>query len=104
MTTRQTQPVRVAPGGEHGTRQELEALQGAAPLAVDQPLLGSAGGGGGAAASPPRSAFAPTDRPNQPATAGLPSAGPSGLSDPDMLLRIMYQMTGDPYLLRLLRS
>ena len=107
-----SQPVRVAPGGNYGTRQELEALQAAAPMAVADPILPSQAAGtpstprgpNTSGVTPPSGVFGATERPRQPVTAGLPSNSAPTLTDPDMLLRIMYQMTGDPALLRLMSN
>lgn len=64
------QPVRVAPGGEYGSRQEMEQLQSGAEMQ----------GGGGAAPLPqPTPLTAPTERPDEPITAGAalgPGVGP----------------------------
>lgn len=54
------QPVKVAPGGEYGSRQEMEAVQSGAPMAES----------GGAPAPAPVPLNAPTQRPDEPITAG----------------------------------
>lgn len=59
-----TQPIRVAPGGEYGSRQEMQAIQGGADMQ---------GGGGNTAPVVPFDA--PTQNPNEPVTAGA-DAGP----------------------------
>lgn len=59
-----SQPQMVASGGEYGSRQEMENLQGSAPMQ---------GGGGGAptpGAAPPVPLNAPSQRPEEPVTAG----------------------------------
>lgn len=100
------QPTRVAPGGQYGARQAMESLQQAAPMA--------AGGGGqpspstnSPTAAPLPAAFAPTQRPNEPITAGLPSM-PAAQSlaqlDADALLRLMIRRFPHPQLVRLLRG
>jgi hypothetical protein len=53
------QPVRHVPGMEWGGGQELDAIQGAAPMYA-QP-----------APKPPVGLFAPSERPNEPVTAGI---------------------------------
>lgn len=68
-----TQPVRVAPGGEYGSRQEMEAIQSSADMQ----------GGGGMSAPPPQLTplGAPSARPDEPVTAGAPAGpgiGPQG--------------------------
>lgn len=66
------QPIRVAPGGAYGERQEMAALQGSAPMAQ--------------AASMPMEPVpfdAPTQYPDEPVTAGAPvgdGPGPEALS------------------------
>lgn len=75
------QPVRVAPGGEYGSRQEMEEIQSSAPMAEQS-----------APASAPRPTpiNAPTARPDEPITAGAPvgpGVGPEAagiLSDHEM--------------------
>lgn len=59
------QPVRVAPGGEYGSRQEMEAIQSGSPMQ----------GGGGAPAPSLTPLSAPTANPGEPVTAGA-DAGP----------------------------
>lgn len=57
----------VAPGGEYGSRKEMEAIQGSAPMQ----------GGGGRTTPPPAPTplDAPSARPGEPITAGA-DAGP----------------------------
>lgn len=64
LAEQRPQPVRVARGGTYGTRQQSEAAQRAVPLPEVVPL------------------DAPTARPDEPLTAGLPSGpgpGPEAL-------------------------
>lgn len=57
-----TQGAMVAPGGEYGSRKEMEAIQGSAPMQ---------GGGGGTTPPPsPVPLDAPSQFPDQPGTAG----------------------------------
>lgn len=57
-----TQPTRVAPGGEYGSRQEMESIQSGAPMQ---------GGGGDTAPPPPTIPLdAESQAPNEPITAG----------------------------------
>lgn len=98
------QPIREMPASEtggHGTRAEMEALQQAAPLpeVVDEPAVPTAERPlvpGGA------NIFRPTDRPSEPQTAGLVQEPQLLPEDPDMLLRQIYAVFPDPYLLRLI--
>ena len=77
-----TQGQMVAPGGEYGARQEMESIQGGAPMM---------GGGGSTptAAAPQidRSSLvpfdAPTARPDEPVTAGADSYQEMGVSQID---------------------
>lgn len=97
-----TQPVRVAPGGAYGSRQAaVEQQQGA-------PMYAAAPPGGG---PPVPSVFRPTDRPNEPITAGLPigpGPGPeTGMldpGDPDVILQALYKILPHPEIARLMMS
>lgn len=64
------QATRIAPGGEYGSRQQMEAIQGGAPMQ---------GGGGGTTPPPDVTPLgAPSARPDEPVTAGADSgAGPN---------------------------
>lgn len=97
------QPIREMPASEtggQGTRAEMEALQQAAPLpeVVDEQVATSerplVPGG--------QNIFRPTERPDEPQTAGLVQEPQLLPDDPDMLLRQIYAVYPDPYLLRLL--
>jgi hypothetical protein len=101
------QPIRAASNQPYGARQATETQQAAAPLA--------SGGGGAAPRStgtvgangsplPPIDAFGPTQRPNEPMTAGLGQEGLYSPDDPDLPIRIMYQLYPHPSLARLLES
>lgn len=76
-----TQPVRVAPGGEYGSRQEMESIQSGAPM--------RGGGSTSPAASQaplpqPTPLDAPTARPDEPVTAGMnsfPETRPNQMDD-----------------------
>ena len=96
--TQNTQPVRVAPGGKYGARKALESQQSAIPLPDNvarlpaQPAVAPV-------ARP--DIFGPTQRPNEPVTAGAAlGAGPSNLGvlpdDPVELLRILNTMFPSP--------
>lgn len=76
------QGARYMAGGQYGEGQEMMDLQTSAPMskapAVPKPRAGRGGGGarqdGGAGVTP---LFAPTERPDEPITAGAPfGAGP----------------------------
>lgn len=105
------QPIRVAPGGEYGSRQALVSQQQAAPLAA-------ASEGRGGTAGPGRPAvpsqltegiFGPTRRPDEPVTAGIPmGAGTDGTNllptDPVEFARAVFHLAPSPDLQRLLRA
>lgn len=64
-----TQGQMIAPGGPYGSRQDMAAIQGGAPMA---------GGGGGTPAPSPVPLDAPSARPSEPITAGAElGAGPT---------------------------
>ena len=106
----QNQPVRVATGGAYGERKALESQQAGAPLASNTGSPSQAGGLPSrpvAAPSTPNGIFGPTQRPDQ---SGLTGAGLPGIpgssvlpEDPDMLLRAMFSIAPNPYLLRLIQ-
>lgn len=64
-----TQPVRVAPGGEYGSRQEMEAIQGAADMQ----------GGGGSTPPPAIPLGAASQSPEEPLTAGADAGAGLGM-------------------------
>ena len=102
------QPVKAAPGGEYGQVTELKNAQRVIPLpnanALPPPRVQQAqpvpGGGGAPLIAPGELNFeAPTERPNEPVTAGLPvgpGPGPEALNLPSDVstiaanLRTMY--------------
>lgn len=96
-----SQPQRVASGGDFGERKAMQAQQSAAPMQSDE---------GPAPPGLVEGAFAATQRPNEPLTAGSPEgpgrtprAGATPLErDPDLLLRAMYRRYPHPDLERLL--
>ena len=59
-----TQPQMIAPGGEYGSRQEMQSIQGGAPM--------QGGGGASTPAPSPIPLDAPTQNPGEPVTAGAP--------------------------------
>lgn len=104
------QPVRAYQAEKHGDRQRLINQQRMAPLEqaggppAPQPTAPGQGGGG----VPRESVFGPTNRPGEPPTAGLPfgpGAGPltTPQSEAEDIIRAAFQMTNDPYLLKLLQ-
>ena len=105
-----SQPIRVPAGGSYGQRQAAEALQGAAPL-PDETGAGPVNPGGGApqglgpqAPPPLPSLTAPTNRPNEPITAGARMPDQNQMPDPDLVLRVLYDKTHNPYIARLIRN
>lgn len=104
------QPIRLASGGKYGDRKASQAQQSAAPMAGGSPLpQPAAGGGAPSPVSPPApiDAFAPTARPDEPITAGMPfgpGRGSLGMlpTDPDEALRIAYSMFRHPDIAELL--
>lgn len=78
------QPVRVAPGGEYGSRQEMEAIQGGAVMAD---------GGQQQPAPRPTPLGAPTARPEEPITAGV-DVGP-GMDSVAAGIQTPYEITNE---------
>jgi hypothetical protein len=100
------QPMRLGPAEQHGARQGMVNLQGAAPMAAGGPP----GAGGPSVGMPaPPDLFAP-DTGGGPITAGARGgAGPGPAQpvfpeDPDEIIRIAYQMTGHPDLLEMIEG
>jgi hypothetical protein len=105
-----TQPLRDIPGGSFGDRQNLTDQQRSAPL-PDRTGTGGPGGVAPTAGGPPAQnfgdVFAPTDRPAEPVTTGVPGAVSGDyVADlgPDILLRALYAAFPDPAILRLIRT
>ena len=96
------QPVRVASGGAYGDRKRLESQQSAAPLASRANPTAPARVTPAATAAAP-TAFGPTQYPSEAPNAGTFQRSSVLPEDPDMLLRVMYQINPNPYLLRLLQ-
>jgi hypothetical protein len=84
------QPIKAAPGGEYGNVTELKNAQRAIPLpnasATPSPPSQAPGGGSAPVVAPGDMNFdAPTERPQEPITAGLPMGpgpGPEALNLP----------------------
>lgn len=93
-----SQNVAALPNAGYGESAEFESIQGAAPMSASPPpsmagggpaaggglaaLLGA--GGGGAPAAPPTPLTAPTERPEEPLTAGAP-IGPGPGPSPEVM-------------------
>ena len=82
-------------GGKYGERKALEEAQSGAPMAGN-PVMGAAPAMTSAApvAGPVTGLFAPTQRPNEPVTAGLPvgpgeTPAPNMVGDYDMIMKYM---------------
>ena len=69
-----TQGVKQMTGGAYGEGKQLEELQSAAPMAAaPQPRISGAAAGQAVRSMPPITPLdAPTERPNEPLTAGMP--------------------------------
>lgn len=90
------QPMRIPSGGAYGDRQRLEQLQRSAPMAAADPVPQMRPAPQAALVDP----FAPTQRPEEPITAGIPHGpGPNGLGgfpkDHDLPLRAAYRAAVD---------
>lgn len=101
---------RVPPDGPHGERAELEAQVAAAAPARRPTVADGMGPMGRIADALGGGVFGPSQRPDEPATAGIPfgpgSPGPGTLlpADPDQLLRAMVAVFPHPDLLALLED
>ena len=98
-----TQAASDIPKQRNAQRQELDALQQAAPLAASP--------NGSPAGAPSPNVFGPSQRPDEPITAGAnlgPGQSPGTVSvlpeDPDQLIRAIYAMYPHPEILRLLND
>lgn len=106
------QPVRAPTGGDYGARRQLEAAQSVEPLPDNRALPAISGGGGGQQAPQAPVArpdvFGPTQRADEPLTAGAPmGAGPNSVGthlpdDPVEFLRAVQMEFPSPGLARLL--
>ena len=94
-----SQPIRTPTGGAYGEAGALTAQQQAAPLAA-----GGSPGGAGPSAAPPieGGVFGPTERPGEPATAGMMTSGSAVSQAPEEALRILYSRFPHPTIARLL--
>ena len=96
-------------GQPYGARQQLEQFQASGPMTGPPPSIPAAGGTApptAPPAAPPLDPFAPTSRPNEPITAGVPvgAGSPGGFlpADADDWIRSAYAATGHPALAELL--
>ena len=101
-----SQPLRVASGGGYGERKALTEQQQGAPLAAEPSAPSGGGpptGGGGQAVSPDMGggAFGPTQRPNEPITAGT-AAAPQSVPDARKVLEAIYEAYPSPWIANLL--
>lgn len=103
-------PTNPMPTGQpYGARKDLEAFR-ATGMNQAQPLPTATGGGAVSPAAPRAPVnldpFAPTNRPGEPVTAGIPygpgSNGPILPRDPVEFLRAMYAIDADPDILEVL--
>lgn len=79
-----TQPVQEVGGFEYGGRQDFVDIQGGAPMAATD---------NAPAMPPPTPLFAPTERPNEPVTAGAPlGPGPGPAPAPAKKPRLSEQL------------
>ena len=92
----------VAPGGSYGSRQQLEAQQSAAPVPTGgtEPGAPTGQGGGGGIPDP----FGPTQRPTEPATAGMLGVEPEHEIDTDYVLRKIYEQYPSPWIAGLING
>ena len=97
-----SQPLRVASGGAYGERQAAEAQQAAAPMAAGGPESPASGGAAPAGGPAPEGVFGATERPGEPATAGMMGRGQAVAQAPEEALRIMYARFPHPTIARLL--
>ena len=89
-------------GGSYGERKAIEEQAASAPVATG----GASGGGvpsGPVGAGAPQGAFGPTERPNEPITAGT-FQPPGEDADTELMLRAIYAQFPSPYLGRLLNG
>lgn len=89
------QPLRRLPNADYGANKAFVEQQQAAPLPVANQIT-------------PPNIFAPTERPGEPVTAGLPigeGSGPRMLPDnTDIILQAMYQLNPSSDILKLMGS
>jgi hypothetical protein len=92
----QSQPLRRLPNADYGENKQFVAQQKAAPLPVQsQP-------------TPAPNIFAPTERPSEPITQGVPvgpGSGPASIVDnTDIILKALYEINPSPILIELLNN
>jgi len=90
------QPLRRLPDADYGENKAFVAQQQAAPLPMQQSNI------------PSPNVFAPTERPGEPATAGLPigpGPGPNKIQDNvDTILEAIYQINPSPVILEIINN
>jgi hypothetical protein len=102
-----------APGGAYGERKAIEGQAAAQPVPTPGGSGGGGGGGGGPVPQDPGGGagvsgiFGPTERPNEPITAGLPPQAGGPAQDyagkhTDMVIEQAYKKWPSPYLLGLM--
>ena len=98
------QPIRTPTGGTFGEASALESQQQGAPLEAGGPSAATPGGVPSAegAAAPPVDIFAPTERPNDPIPANVPSI--PDVPSADLTLRQLVSQYPSPWMMRLLRQ
>ena len=103
-----TQAVRRIPGVAYGEQQDLIQQQQAAPLPKDtlpkeQPQVQAA-----QRQMPNIDVFAPTERPNEPITEGVPigdgSSGVKQIDNIDLMLQAMYDINPSPIIMELINN
>ena len=100
-----SQPLRVASGGGYGDRKAAIEQQQGAPLPVNDGSQGVARSGGGGGSSTAGGAFGPTQRPNEPITAGQMGADPTQYvpSAQDVLMEL-YKRYPSPWIAQLIKN
>jgi hypothetical protein len=103
-----SQPIRTPTGGDYGAATQIREAQQAVPL---EAAPSTAVGAGGAPSSPttappsappvPGGVFGPTERPNEPPTAGIAGAQ-TPVPNTDDALRALYSVFPHPQLLQLI--
>jgi hypothetical protein len=106
--------IQNAPGGAYGQRAELTQLAQGAPMAQGMPAIPAGAPSGGMPPVPTVGIFEPTQRPNEPITAGVdvgPGPGSEALMTPidapDQIAtfaRAMYMANPSPQLRRIVEA
>ena len=106
--------IQNAAGGAYGQRAEMQSIAGAAPMEQGAPNFAPPTGNLTARSMPVTGAFAPTERPNEPITAGTDGTDGAGsnvlmtpVDAPDQLsvfARAMYMANPTPQLRRIVEA